>query len=290
MLSRGCRLAEGSSSTGQIAWDRVSGTNVTGRACPGARTAGAQALAGRHAAPGSSSRRPSRRAHDAGRARHGAAHGAQTRRHADTDCRTSHLALSRAASPYGRRHGLTCCLHVSCESLQAPKRRPSWRVAGPCPGGTRELSYHGGPQQRACCPIHRHRGKPLQNLPSAMLCRSVDADSQSLRNGLCSVQTPMQVPICTTAHQSKHCRHSRRCAVMPPLRDSCYPRGKAATAPRRRRHRVLLKHRSIAAGLSSTGGDSCLGCAVAPRENTTQRRLVHGRICMRLPTHSFAST
>jgi hypothetical protein len=65
------------------------------------------------------------------------------------------------ASPYVRRHGLTCCLHVSSESL-TPKASPkpsrhavagAWLVlAGRelvcCWPGT-GVSYHSGPQQRA---------------------------------------------------------------------------------------------------------------------------------------------
>jgi hypothetical protein len=107
MLSRGCRLAEGSSSTGQIAWDRVSGTNVTGRACHGARTAGAQALAGRHAALGSSTFTASSRCWLRATQRCTWSADTQTRRHADMQT---------------RRHGLSHvspCLVQGCLALQA---------------------------------------------------------------------------------------------------------------------------------------------------------------------------
>jgi hypothetical protein len=195
------------------------GPTSPGRACPGARTAGAQTDALKQSlSTFTASSQPSfpRRTSSLTVTTSSRCWPRATQRctwSADTHRCTSHLALSCLAL----RQGLTCCLHVSCESLQAPAQRrpkPSRGTPSLARGGGLSISYHGGPQQRACCPIHRHRGKPLQNLPTAMLCRSIHADGQSPRNGLCSVQTPMQVPICTTAHQSKHCRHGPRCAVI----------------------------------------------------------------------------
>lgn len=47
----------------------------------------------------------------------------------------------------------------------------------------------------------------LQILPISQCIQAVGAASQSSTIELCTVRTPMQVPVCTTAQQSKHYRH-----------------------------------------------------------------------------------
>jgi hypothetical protein len=201
---------------------------------------------------------------------------------------------------------LTCCLHVSSESLtpkaspkrrQSPRGTPSLARGWSWPGGSSSavgpaLEYH-TTADRSSGPgtIHRHRAKPLQNLPSAMLRRSVVAGGQSPRNGLCSVQMPMQVPICTTAHQSKHCRRRRRCAVMLRAETAAMPSRQGCKSFTLDGRACAEAHGASLLNWPSTGCDSCLGCASRPRENTTHSAaLFDGRICMRPPTHCFTST